>query len=53
MSNIGGSSLSAFCFFASLRTRGSPNRTQPNFAKCWEASQICKCTLPKFGVCSP
>ena len=48
---------SAFCFIARLRTRKSANATQPNFAACWEASQVWKCTskiwspLPyKFGA---
>ena len=36
--------------------RRSPNGTRPNFATCWEVSQICKCTskgsLP-LKNCSP
>ena len=33
-----------------LRTRRSGNRTQPNFATCWEVNRICKCILKIWGV---
>ena len=35
-------------FFASIREGRPPNRTQLNFATCWEVSQICK-RMPKIG----
>jgi len=42
---------SAFYFIATLRTRRSANRTQPNFAAYREVNQICKCVSKIWGVC--
>ena len=41
-----------FCFIARLRKVKSLSRIQPNFATCWEVSQVCKCTWKIWGVLS-
>jgi len=44
---------SALYFIARLRTRRSANRTQPNFATCWEVNRICIYMLKIWGVYPP